>query len=764
MAAQPRTSSSSSSDRASMANHSSSFDLLHPLIQEWIWQSGWTELRDAQEWAIPPIIAGDTDVIISAATAAGKTEAAFLPILSRLLAPDAAGHSALCVSPLKALINDQWGRLTQLCGTLEIPVVPWHGDVAASRKQSFAKQRAGCVLITPESLEALFYNRGSGVAGLFERLDYVVVDELHAFMGSERGMQLQSLLDRLETVLGRRIPRIGLSATLGDIQLAADFLRPGESAKVTIVESSQATSSLRILIKGYQDGPPQLSDKEVEERAKSGQPITAMETARLGMLQIGRHIYDNLRGRNHLIFPNSRQKVEQYTALLRAMCERDCRPPEFWPHHGNLSKDLREETERALKQTVTPASAVATSTLELGVDIGPVDSVVQIGPAPSVSSLRQRLGRSGRRKGTPAILRGYALEAPLDARATLPDRLHEDLVQLIAQIDLLMQRWVEPPRVGGMHLSTLIQQLLSLIGQRGGVTAADAFRQLCVRGPFRSVGQKDFVTVLRALGARGVLIQDSSGLLLHGPAGEAITGHYSFYAAFSSPDEFRLVSRGRTLGSLPMTSPLAEGDFLLFAGRRWKIARIDNGQKMIEVEPSAGGRAPSFGGSAGLVHTRVRQQMRQILAADAPVAYLDDEAQALLNAARLTFRSVGLAKAYHANDAGTLRLFLWQGDEVQSTLALMLKFYGMDVTNEGLSLAFSNTSIREVEEMLRRLAEGEQPDAADLLRGVDNLAVEKWDALIPPPLLQINYASQFLDIEETCKYLRLNFSGERESC
>lgn len=754
-----KTSSSSNSERAPVPTQSSSFELLHPLIQEWIWQSGWTELRDAQERAIPPIIAGNTDVIISAATAAGKTEAAFLPILSRLLTPDATGHSALCVSPLKALINDQWGRLTQLCETLAIPVVPWHGDVAASRKQAFAKKRAGCVLITPESLEALFYNRGSGVAGILEHLDYVVVDELHAFMGSERGMQLQSLLDRLEVALGRRLPRIGLSATLGDIQLAAEFLRPGEGPKVTIIESTQSSSSLRILIKGYQDGPPQLSDEEVEERVKSGRPVSAMETTRQGMLQIGRHIYDNLRGRNHLIFPNSRQKVEQYTALLRAMSERDCLPAEFWPHHGNLSKDLREETERALKQTVTPASAIATSTLELGVDLGPVESVVQIGPAPSVSSLRQRLGRSGRRKGTPAILRGYALEAPLDARATLPDRLREDLVQLVAQIDLLLQRWVEPPRVGGLHLSTLIQQLLSLIGQRGGISAADAFRQLCVRGPFRSVGQEVFITVLRALGAHQVVMQESSGLLLHGPAGEAITGHYSFYAAFSSPEEFRLVSRGRTLGSLPMTSPLAEGDFLLFAGRRWKVARVDNDQKMIEVEPSAGGRAPSFGGSAGMVHTQVRQQMRRILAGDTPVPYLDEEAQGLLNGARLTFRTVGLGKTFHANDAGTLRLFLWQGDEIQSTLALMLKFHGMDVTNEGLSLAFSNTSIRDVEEMLGRLAEENQLHATDLLRDAENLAVEKWDALIPPPLLRVNYASQFLDLPGTYKFLKHSFGN-----
>lgn len=746
-----------------MSTQSSSFELLHPLIQQWIWQAGGTELRDAQERSIPPILEGKMDVIISAATAAGKTEAAFLPILSRLLAPESISHSALCVSPLKALINDQWGRLTQLCETLEIPVVPWHGDVAASRKKGFATKRSGLALITPESLEALFYNRGAGMAGLFARLTYVVVDELHIFMGSERGMQLQSLLDRLDTALGRRVPRIGLSATLGDIQLAAEFLRPGEGAKVRIIESSQSSSSLRILIKGYQDGPPQLSDRDVEERGKRGQDVTAMDTAGSGMLQIATHIYGNLRGRNHLIFPNSRQKVEQYTALLRAMSERDRVPVEFWPHHGNLSKELREETERALKQTTMPASSVATSTLELGVDLGPVESVVQIGPAPAVSSLRQRLGRSGRRKGNPAILRGYALEARLDARATLPERLREDLVQLIAQVDLLLERWVEPPRVGGMHLSTLVQQLLSLIGQRGGVTAADAYRQLCVRGPFRAVTQEDFVSVLRALGAKQVLIQDSSGLLLHGPAGEAITGHYTFYAAFSSPEEFRLVSRGRTLGSLPMTAPLAEDDFLLFAGRRWTIARIDTTQKVITVEPSSGGRAPSFGGSAGRVHTRVRQQMQRVLAADGPVPYLDEEAQRLLSGARMTFRSLDLGQASHADDGGVLRLFLWQGDEIQTTLALLLKFLGTEATNEGLCLAIGDASIKEVKQMFLRLVERAPIHPAELLRGAENLAVEKWDTLIPPPLLQVNYASQFLDLPGTYAFLQSYLSNDKMS-
>ena len=177
---------------------SNAFQLLHPAVQRWIYEQGWTELRDAQERAAGPILDGSLDVIIASATASGKTEAAFLPICSRLLAPENSGASVLYVSPLKALINDQSDRMERLCETLEIPVHPWHGDIPQGRKREFLKQPSGILLITPESLEAIFVNRGSSVALLFSKLLYVIVDELHSFIGSERGQQLQSLLRRVE--------------------------------------------------------------------------------------------------------------------------------------------------------------------------------------------------------------------------------------------------------------------------------------------------------------------------------------------------------------------------------------------------------------------------------------------------------------------------------------------------------------------------------------------------------------------------------------
>lgn len=230
---------------------SQGFALLDVRIQRWIWSEGWTALRDAQEKAIPALIDADRDVIIAAATAAGKTEAAFFPILTHMLRHEPDIGSVLYISPLKALINDQWGRLMGLCDSLDIPVVAWHGDVAASRKHKFIKNGRGVLLITPESLEALFVRRGTAMPGLMSKLRYVVVDELHAFIGSERGKQLQSLMCRLERAVGRGLPRVGLSATLGDMGLAAQFLRSDNPDPVDLIEAGSGGQELKILVKGY---------------------------------------------------------------------------------------------------------------------------------------------------------------------------------------------------------------------------------------------------------------------------------------------------------------------------------------------------------------------------------------------------------------------------------------------------------------------------------------------------------------------------------
>ena len=726
---------------------SAAFEQLHPEVRRWIWRTGWTALRDVQEQAIPTILAGETDVVIAAATASGKTEAAFLPILS-LLADDAKGSvRALYVSPLKALINDQFARLDLLCEALDVPVARWHGDVGQAAKRKLLKNPEGILIITPESLEALFVVRGPEVARLLERLAFVVVDELHAFLGNERGAQLQSLLHRVELALRRRVPRIGLSATLGDLGLACEFLRPGGGERVQRVESKAEGQELKLQVRGYREIPPRLSPTEVEERQRAGESVAVEDTLEGDTLSIGRHLFEHLRGGHHLIFANARRRVEVLADLLRRLSERHGVPNEFWPHHGSLAKELREEAEAAIKDRSRPASAVCTTTLELGIDVGAIESVAQIGPPPSVASLRQRLGRSGR-AGGPAILRVYLQEPQIEPATPVHATLRTDLVETIANIDLLLAGWCEVPEASSLHLSTLVQQMLSLIAQHGAVRAQPAFEALCERGPFAAVTAPLFTRLLRSLGRRELLQQDASGELLLGPEGERLVNHYSFYAAFSTPEEYRLMAQGRPLGSLPISFALFPGLHLIFAGRRWAVVSIDEGQRVIDLKPAGGGRPPAFSErSFAPVGDRVRQEMLRIYADAALPRYLDAPARELLAEGRSNFYRLRLHEAALLQDGENVLFFPFRGDRVLDTLVVWLKTLNLEAHREGVAVVFGRAQLEEVQAALRRLAEGPLPDPVALAATVTNTMREKYHPFLDPDLLAAEYAASCLDLE-----------------
>lgn len=722
---------------------SSSFELLDVQIQRWIWTEGWTELRGVQEQAIPAIIDAKQDVIIAAATAAGKTEAAFFPILTKMLRDETGLGLTIYISPLKALINDQFGRLELLCETLEIPVWPWHGDVSSSLKTKFFKKPEGVLLITPESLEAMLCNRGFSIPTLLAKLKYFVVDELHAFIGSERGKQLQSLIQRIDSAIKSQPPRIGLSATLGDMSMAASFLRPKRGNDVKIIESTGASSELKVLIKGYVESTPPTSVEEGYE------PSSAT-------ILIAEHLFKSLRGSNNLIFPNSRRMVERYAYDLRQISDDAQVPNEFWPHHGSLSKELREETEAALKNKERSASAVCTNTLELGIDIGSVKSIAQIGSPPSVASLRQRLGRSGRRKGDPAILRGYIIEQELTSKSHPMSELREGLVELIAMVSLLLEGWFEPPRSEGLHLSTLVQQLLALISQRGGISAIDAYQILCSDGPFNNVEKADYLELLRHLGQQKLIQQDCSGVLLHGSKGESFVNHYTFYAAFASEEEFRVVSNSRTLGSLPVSSLVSKGDFILFAAKTWLVDDVDDSTKTIFVTQHKTGKVPPFNSPRGQVHDKVRQRMHELYESDAPIPFLDKEAAILLNEGRSAFKRMALNKNYLLSSGKTTLLFTWLGDAVNQTISAMLKREGITSLAYGPALEIFSTE-SQISSCLIEVARGPMPNSDNLLNDAHNIVREKWDWALPDNLLKKSFASLQLNIEVAYRWIQTKF-------
>ncbi len=728
---------------------SSGFYQLHEQVQRWIWEQRWAELHDIQEQAIAPILTGSTDLIIAAATAGGKTEAAFLPILSKLAesSPDTSktGIQVLYLSPLKALINDQHYRLSELGERLEIPVHAWHGDIGSGQKQRLLKKPAGILLITPESLEAMFTGRGHELTRIFAALQYVVVDELHSFIGTERGQQLRSLLHRLEKTIHRRIPRIGLSATLGEMNLAKDYLRAGESNSVQLIQSSEEGQEIKLQIRGYRKVASDnfIDDINQEREAEHSR----------NEIDIAKHLFKVLRGEKNLIFINRRQDVEQYADWLGRLCDDHRVPNEFMPHHGSLSKELREAAEEALKERNRPANVVCTSTLELGIDVGSVTSIAQIGTPYSVASTRQRLGRSGRRQGDPAILRIYITEPEVTPSTHPEAALHPSLVQAIAIIHLLLQGWYEPPVVGKLHLSTLIQQLLSLIAQYGGVRPDRAWETLCEEGAFQAIDKATYIQLLRCLAEKDLIQQSQEGLLLLGLKGERIVNHYSFYTAFKTPEEFRITTGGKTLGTLPIDSPLTVGLLLIFAGKRWQILSVDRDQRVVDVIQASRGRVPHFGGEPGIIHDRVRQEMFRIYCSDAIPAFLDATARDLLLEARTNFTAYDLENNFWLDHERQTILFPWQGSLVMNTLLVQLLANDISVEQGAIALTVSLPA-QELWKRLKKMAAAKPPDAVELAATVSNKINEKHDLFLDEDLLCRNYAASHLNVQGAWEVLR----------
>ena len=704
------------------------FDHLAPPLQRWLWEQGWSGLRAAQAEALVPILDGRQDVIVAAATASGKTEAAFLPLLTRLWQGGGQGV-VLYVAPMKALINDQNERLSLICERLDIPVFPWHGDIGEAPRKRFVAAPRGVVLITPESLESLLFRKGAELQHLFGKLEAVVVDELHAFIGNERGRQLQSLLHRLEAALARRVQRVGLSATLGDMGLAADFLRLGEGSDIRLIVSAAQPKALQLVLKAVMQPP---GDSDHGEAAH---------------VSIAAALFKRLRDANYLIFPNSTGMVEFYADALRRHCEAARLPVTFFPHHGRLNKSERESAEFALKRGHLPVSAICTSTLEMGIDIGSIRGIVQIGASETVAGLCQRIGRAGRREGEAAELWQYCVTEEPAADADCVDGLHADLLQSIAVIRLFLAKWYEPPAANALHYSTLVQQILSLIGERCGVTAAEAYRLLCLSGPFYGVSEADFIELLRGLAANGLLMQDANRVLLHGAVGEKRVNHFTFFAAFQDTREYRLRHAGKELGTLPLKRLHGIGDALIFAGRRWQIADIDHDKLRVELINASTGKLPKTGGSGMPVHDRIREEMRALLTETDIPEWLDAKACEVLTEARRHYAALRLAELALIMEGRTAYLFAWRGDATQDALVWLLRAQGLTAENTGICVKIRGTTAIRVGDALAEIADAPVPAPSDVLKRQEIRSPEKWDWALPDRLFFDSFASRRLNLE-----------------
>jgi len=719
---------------------SKNFERLHEGVQRWIWNQQWDSLRDIQESAIKPVLDANCDVIISASTSAGKTEAAFLPACSYIAKHSPSGIGILYISPLKALINDQYRRLQSLGEVLGFPVTPWHGDVGQAVKNKQRKKPNGILLITPESLESLLLNQPGWCIKAFYGLSYIIIDEFHSFIGSERGCQLQSLMHRMEFLLQKTIPRIALSATLSEMHYVAEFLRPNKKLPCEIIESKVSRSDLKVQLRGYLE-PVEI--KNEQQRARGN---------------IIADLYEILRGKSNLVFANSRQLTEVITVQLKDQCEHDSVPNEFFAHHGNLSKDLREDLESRLQSQSVPTSAICTMTLELGIDIGSVDSIAQVTAPHSVASLRQRLGRSGRR-GEPAVLRMFIPECEITSKTSLKDRLRFETIQSIAMVNLLLKKWYEPPESQQYHLSTLVQQTLSVIGQYGGVRANQLWSLLCNTGPFQKVGQTLYGRFLQALGERELISQTQDGQITLGSKGEALVSHYTFYAAFQTPEEYRLECDGKVLGTLPEQRYLTAGSCIIFAGRKWEVLQIDEEKKLITLKRSFGGSLPDFESSGVAIHGMIRREMFRVYREkDLPV-YLDEGARSLFKEGINSFHKLGLDKSKVISFGNTMHVFTWLDDRVTQTIKILLCFEGLDASCYSGIIDIERCSYLQLVTAVENILRLPKPAPEYLAHNIDTI-FEKYDHLLPKEMRDIAYEYSLFDLDGAYKWMQQFASKE----
>lgn len=754
----------------------SAFALLHPGVQRAIFEMGWKELRPIQAEAIHVLLEGTGHALICAATASGKTEAAFLPIISKLAEGPQDSIRAIYVGPLKALINDQFNRLDRLCERLKIPVYRWHGDVSVSHKQDLRRDPGGVLLITPESLESNFINYGTQVPRLYRDLEFVVIDEVHSFLGNVRGVHLLSLLSRLRSATARQPRMIGLSATLGDPEMGMRFLAPDDTRAVALIQDTATGRQVRFALKAFLKRPDSRSTGEQSPRRSipevvssihkktaaqliaGGEPHQAVEASQKSdqlddLDDIADDIIRNFASSTNLVFVNSRRTAEELAVRVHDRVTKLKWPHDpFVIHHGSIAREVREEAESALKSGV-PTTAICSSTLEMGIDIGSVRAVGQIDPPWSVSSLVQRLGRSGRREGEASIMRLYVREESPHARSRLTDLLFADLLRGVALTRLMQQKWLEPVDEQKLHLSTLVHQIFSHLKQTGGMKAPSLYEALAISGPFRSVVQAEFAALLRSLAAKQLIEQLPTGEIILTPNGERITSSHDFYAAFKSTEMFTVRYDKAQIGELPLDALPPAGQVLILAGKRWLVQEIDAMSKTVWVSPARGGKVPVFLGNGGELHTRVVQEMKAVLLDTEVPPYLDSPARELLAAARHVAGKIGLGKSNLIEVPGGLRWFPWVGTRCLRTLSIFADLNGIACETDRLSIYLPLETRERFSDLIQQvLSSGIDVSAAGAR--VTPRIVEKYDEYLPDDLLIKACAIERLAIDEAIDCLR----------
>lgn len=727
------------------------FDRYAPFIQDYIYRSGWKSLRAVQNAAGEAIFNTDDNVLLTASTASGKTEAAFFPILTLLDENPSSTVGVLYIAPLKALINDQFGRLNELCMDEGIAVTRWHGDASQTQKRRLLKKPSGILQITPESLESLLINKHMEIPSLFGDLRFIVIDEIHSLLRGDRGLQTFCLIERLCRIAGCDPRRIGLSATIGNPEDAGRFLSAGSHRKTIIPKFEGGKEVWRLSMEHFYNSAPQADEgKTLSQKTPPMEEVSdpAPKNADPG---IG-YIFEHTMGRKCLIFTNSREECESVCQSLRQYCEANHEPDRFLIHHGNLSASYRESAEEEMKDDDSQMSVCATATLELGIDIGKLERAFQIDAPFTVSGFLQRMGRTGRR-GQPSEMWFVMREDHMEARALLPASIPWYLIQGIALVQLYIEeRFVEPPRMDRLPYSLLYHQTMSTLASQGEMTPAELASRVLTLSCFRKITQNDYRLLLRHLIEIDHINRTENGGLIVGLAGERVVNNYKFYAVFQENVEYTVRSGSEQLGTIVKPAPV--GDKIAIAGRVWVVEEVDHKRREVYCTLVKGNIPAYFGDVAGDIHTRILERMYGVLSEDKEYPYLMPHAVCRLADARETFRKSLMSQRPLVPLGGKMWvLFPWLGSYAFLALERFLKLR----CGERLGLKGLQSSRPYYMQFTMQVSEAEfyqivceeaakDFDALELVYPNEVPVFEKYDEYVPEELVRKGFAHGVLDM------------------
>ncbi|MCL1809205.1 MAG: DEAD/DEAH box helicase [Clostridiales bacterium] len=722
------------------------FSRLAPFIQDFIYQNKWEELRGIQVAACEVVLDSDDNLLLSSGTASGKTEAAFLPVLTELFNKPSGSVGVMYISPLKALINDQFKRLEQMLLDSNIAVTKWHGDASQTKKDRLVKKPEGLLQITPESLESLITNKRGACLSMFSDLRFVIIDEVHYFMRDVRGIQLLCVLERLKQLTGVNPRRIGLSATLGDVSPAQNWLNTSTGRECAAPIADEGKKRIRLHVERFVN---YAEERDLVER-DSGGNVVGVCAGDIGDREHYEYLFKQTLDKKTIIFTNSREETEFVMAHLREIALKNKAPDVYRVHHGNVSALIRENTEDEMKSADEKIVTGATVTLELGIDIGSLDQAVQVGAPLNVSSFAQRLGRCGRRGQVPQLLFTFVESIKINSADVLGP-INWEFIRTISIIELyLKDHWMEPIPPQNHPYNLLYHQSMSCLKSNGEMSAAGLAQSMLSLGCFKNITQDDYKRLLSHMIEENQLQRTEHGGLIIGREGEKVINSHKFLTVFPAPEYLLVKDENRTIGTVDKAYPV--GTRFALAGMAWETVEINIKSKVIFVKRVPGISVVDWDVDFNVeLHTVLVRKICSVLKDEAAYPYLSVRCQERLAEIQYIAQNSGiLDNLATALSDKKYAIFPWVGTRQLMTLNYALRHRKIKsklpwITCVYLEVIFDGTK-EELEGVVSEILSSDLDLYA--LPLPDKLQVDgKYNEFVPPDLLRKQFIEDYLDFE-----------------